>query len=107
MKYWKLLIETIDTTGEPNNLAALFDQYALNMTTQNQILNEWVELGKPEFKDPAEFNQCLEAAIIERNVCLLKEITSLDRVDWEQEDSLADEVNELLDVAHRIVNANS
>jgi hypothetical protein len=42
-----LLIETIDTTSEPNNLAALFEQYAGKMPNKPiQVeLGEWLYMG--------------------------------------------------------------
>ena len=70
---------------------------------QEKFLQQWIDQGKREFTDPAQYNWCLEGAIDRRDKSLIIEIYDKDMVSWDEEDSLADEMDELVDAANDIL----
>lgn len=67
------------------------------------ILENWKLNGKKDITDPAEMNHCLSEAIESKDKKTIIELYDADQCDWDNEDSLFDEYDLLVDMGNEII----
>lgn len=67
------------------------------------FFEKWRMNGSHEITDPAEMNHCLNNAIDSKDKQAILDLYDADKCDWEEEDSLADEYDLIIDTANEIL----